>query len=190
MAIKSWILVVMVVAVLPFTLPTEAQRRKPTIEIPFHIDRQPPPETLSDLIGGVDLAAYVRILSSEPRRRAFPEGAGSFPETVFVAEILERGRTRRAAKAGEKLRIVQNGGEFEESDRIERRFEESNPPLVVGRSYLVAINWNEYLNAYVFAYGPDSIFELERGKVQPRGKGRGARELTGQDLKEALRRIK
>lgn len=190
MAIRPLVLAALLVVGWPVWLPVEGQQRKPMIEVPFHVDRRSPPQSLSELVNNVDLVAHVRILSAEPKRRRFPEGPGYAPETLFVAEIVERGRARRHDGGVEPLRVVQDGGEFEEPDRIERRFEENNPPLVAGRSYLLALNWNEFLKAYVLPYGPDSIFEIERGRVQPRGKGRGARELTGLDLKEALRRIR
>ena len=169
-------------------LALEGQQRKPIIESPLRPDRRPPPATLLELISSVDLTVHVRILSAEPRRRAVP--GGTVPETVFVAEVLERGRSRRHSSKGEKLRLVQEGGEFEEANQIHRRFEDGNPPLVAGRSYLLALNHNDFLDAYVFAHGPDSVFEIQGGKVQPRGKGDGAKELTAKGLREALQRIR
>jgi hypothetical protein len=188
MALMRTLVAVLTTGVSASALAWVAERQKPTDEYSMFVLRTPPPATFAELVDSVDLPAYVRIRSSESRRQEIPGGATV--STLFVAEILERGRSPRLDGPGDTIRIVQLGGIFEGPDRIVRATEVRHPPLVTGRSYLLALKWHAPEEAYVMPYGPNSVFEIGAGKVHPRAKGPAVLELAGKNLPEAIRRMK
>jgi hypothetical protein len=166
----------------------DVQSRKPTVELTLPILRPEPPETLSAVLARVDLAAHVNVLSSQPRARQIPGGSEHL--TFYIAEIVDKGRSRRFARAGERIKIVQVGGVFQEADRILRVSEKDNPPLAAGRAYVLTLQWDDTVDAYHLAFGPDSVFEIQDGKVHPRSRGAAARELAGKSVTDAVRLIR
>lgn len=188
MSITHGIVVALTLAVGTPSVASEAQRRKPTVEIELPVLRRMPPRTLQELLSNVDLAVHVEILSSQPHIRQIPGGSEHI--TTFVAEVVETGRKNRSVGSKQRIRIVQRGGVFQEPDRVLSVSEEGNPLLVAGRSYLLTLAWDDQQDVYFLAFGADSVFEIQASKVFPRGRGTAARELAGKDLKEAIRRIK
>jgi hypothetical protein len=161
---------------------------KPTVEQEISLRLVAAPPTFAELLDTVDLAAYVRILSSEPRSRAIP--GGTEWTTVYVAELIELGRNRRFLKSNERIRIVQMGGTFDEPDRILKVVDRKNPPLFAGRPYLLTLRWAEDRDAFMLAYASDSVFEVDRGKIFPRGTSKAVRDFRGKDVRDVVRQIK
>jgi hypothetical protein len=166
----------------------ERQVVKPTEEIVMFVDAVAPPPTFAELLDTVDLAAHVRIVSGEWLTKQIPGGLER--ATLYTAEVEEAGRQRRFTRAGERIRILQMGGVFEESDKIVKVIDRTNPPLQVGRTYLLALIWDDSRDAYFLAYAAEGVFEIEDGKVTPRGRSAAVREFKGKSLREAIQRIK
>lgn len=188
MSIKTVIAVALTFAISPSWPSSDTQQRKPTVEVELRILQREPPPTLAELLNKIDLAVHVNVLSAQPRTRQIP--GGSAHVTFYVAEVLDVGRTNRPVRAKEKIRIVQRGGVFQEPDKILRFTEKDNPPLAVGRSYLLTLAWDDTESVYFLAFGSNSVFEISDSTVYPRGRSTAVKELSGKDLKEAIQRIK
>ena len=85
-----------------------------------------------------------------------------------------------------EIEVVRRGGVRDRGAYIERSYEVGFPAFENGREYLMFLAWNTALDAWVPAYGPDSIIDLTGGVAHSSGKSENVRALEGKPVTEVL----
>ncbi len=107
------------------------------------------------LYRSADAVAHVKIVSS---RATLVPGRGPMPSvfTVFEANVLDAPKGTLPAH----IRVYQKAGQVEDMDRIYRV--DGLEPVKADDEYLLFINWNSSLGAYVVA-GAEGAYEINAG---------------------------
>lgn len=107
------------------------------------------------LYRSTDAVAHVRIVSSHP---TLVPGRGPMPSvfTVLEANVLDAAKGTLPAH----IRIYQKAGQAEDATHIYRV--EGLEPVKADDEYLLFLNWNDFLGAYVVA-GAEGAYEVNAG---------------------------
>ena len=131
--------------------PTHPAAKAVVAEEPLEVT-QPSPLAL---YRSADAVAHVKIVSS---RATLVPGRGPMPSvfTVFEANVLDAAKGTLPAH----IKVYQKAGQVEDANRIYRV--DDLEPVKADDEYLLFINWNSTLGAYVVA-GSEGAYEINAG---------------------------
>jgi len=167
------------VAVLALMLGTQPPAPKQ-----IFVDRVPTPSTLEALTAKAQAVAKVRIRSV--REVSFqvdraPRPASSFVE--YQAQVLEPAKAdRHLPGAGNDIKVLAVGS-LQVHERDLR-------PFKVGEELVLFLGWVDRYDAYMVVHGPDGVFDVSRGVVQPFGQSHVAQAQRAARADQLMTRIK
>lgn len=154
-------LIITAVAVWPFVAWAAAQPSKPVKESVSQILVSPVPSSLEDMVAETDAVVLGRLVhvtvEEDPRLR--------YLTTVYTFEVLEVLKGGGLIPASE-VRVVLPGGEKDYGDYVKRHVTKpSARPLSKGRTYVVMLGWNPYLETVVPRWGGHAVFDVTEPRV-------------------------
>jgi hypothetical protein len=151
-----------------------------------------PPTTTEEMFDATHAISRVTVQRAHveviPARKDEP-----YPtiRTVYELTVDEQFK-KHPSVTGAAIRVIQEGGEFQQDGTVFREVNRSQPPLVVGQSYVLFLFWKEKEGAFRLQFGADSMLEIQGGHVRRLGK-RTMHDMPGesreQDFLNRLREI-
>lgn len=174
----------------PHALTTQAPAKPVQSEV-INTYFKSPPDTLTEMITTADLVVRGRVVGGSPRDTLAAPPKGTHTRTAYHLKVFEllHAKESRAFDA-DTIDIIRSGGERDRGTYIERSYQSGFPPFEIGHEYVMFLTWNASLNAWVPAFGPDSVYDLAHGIVESPGKANVTRMLTGKNASEFLERIR
>lgn len=133
------------------------------------------PDSFDALWNDAHLIALVRVLGNRPEATA----DGRFVHTAHRARVMDVFKsevsldcaqqaaevTSCAPAVGHELRFLQKAGEIETAEAVIRLADEV--PLKAGGEYIVFLEWDAHLKAFLPRYGPAGTYEVSDGIIRP-----------------------
>ena len=147
---------------------------------PVYMTYPPLPASLTELLKGRDFVVRGTIVkwAGEPYEMESGAGIVRIPSTVYrvhVLEVFDNGDSS-AALVGEQIMVRHLG--FRSGD-VRGGVDDSVPPLVVGREYLLVVFKHASTGTFRLEYGGNGVFERDKGLVRLGGQSALASRYRG-----------
>jgi hypothetical protein len=179
-------------AAMPVAAFTGQETKKRVVVDEFQVDRDAPPDTLDAMWREAKAVVVLKVLSAAPRPAPFDplllRPRLGYDKTTWTAEVVEVLKDDRVhfAGTGRIVHVYREHGDTDQGDYILRRIERDFPAFVKGHEYVLFLNWNEHMQLFVVAYGPDAAYDVTNGLIETAGRGAVARSFKGKPAKELL----
>ena len=163
---------------------------KPIREDKIYTSFKAPPGNVPDMVLGADAVVRGRMVGKQPvnARTGAVRGREMTANHLQVIEILHN-FAKHQVEPG-VLNILRPSGDFDRGSHIERAHQVDFPEFQPGHEYLVFLYWNEALDGWVPAYGPDSVFDLTSNRPIPFGSSKVATALAAKSSSELLTHVR
>lgn len=153
-----------------------------------HTEFFEPPDTLRGMMVGADAVVEGRITAVTPRDR---DGARPMVFSAYhlkVAEVFQLSSAQPITT--DYITVLRVGGDRTRGTSTEQVDEEDFPRFQMGHAYVLFLRWNLAMQAWMPAWGPDSVFETDDAVVRTNGRATHVRAQDGKPTAEFLELIR
>jgi hypothetical protein len=150
-----------------------------------------PPDSLKEMIATADAVVRVRVTGQTPRDIQIGESARTRPATTVRAIVVNAIHVQGGHGAiPNDISMVVAGGERDRGSYIEETRQSRFPALEAGHEYVWFLAWNVALDDWVPAFGPDSIWEITRKRVESAGTAKITLQFKERSAVDALEQLR
>ena len=114
------------------------------------------------MLAEVDLVSSGSVVGARPADSIDPSGVRNV-RTLFKVTATEVFRNISSQVVDDAIEVARSVGERDRGAYIERVIQDGFPSFEIGRNYLMFLKWSNAQNAWVPAFGPDSVLDLTDG---------------------------
>jgi hypothetical protein len=180
------------VSTLPSSPPRDIrQASKPVKTYGIYTYFYGPPDSLAKMISDADAVVRGKIVGNAPRDLDLGDIPKARVTTVYRFKVLEIIHALGGYNVDPtEIFVLREGGVRDRGDHLERVVEDRFPPFDQGHQYILFLRWDKTLNVWVPAFGPDSVLDIETGRVESPGSAKVTKEQKGRTATEVLERIR
>jgi hypothetical protein len=150
-----------------------------------------PPDSLSEMITKADAVVRGRIVGAAPLDLDLDQVRGGRVMTVYRFAVLEIMHTVGGHIVDpHQIVILREGGQRDRGSFIQRVVQDGFPPFEHGHEYLVFLRWDAGKSAWLPAFGPDSVVDLQGGRVESPGSAKITSSQKGRLAADYLKSIR
>jgi hypothetical protein len=143
---------------------------------------------MSEMILSVDAVVVGRFTGLRPSDEHLPHLSTPWVVTLWNFDVREVLHQKESEPIPQQILIQRHGGDRDRGDRIERTFLRGFPEYQMGHQYVLFLEKGG--NIWGPQYGPNSVFLLSHGRVQPFGSHKVALSQAGLTEEEFLQLIR
>lgn len=165
-----------------------AYAQKPVEQATVSTRYKQPPSTPAGLYAVSDTVLVVRVSRGRGLSSAMEQRRVLTEVTATIVDVVKL--NPQVGPIGSTVTFLIVGGEIDRGDHIERHVSTTQPPLIPGHEYLVALNWSPNEGNFVPSFGPGSVFEVLGGVVKPQAPTALASKVTDLSLSNLIVEMK
>jgi hypothetical protein len=170
-----------VAAATPTGSPLDDRQQKPVTHNKIYIDGGRQISSLDDLWRLSSVVAEGTVVAVSPMPEFTASGTPAVPTSRIAVRLIRVFKTdERIRDHQESLELLMIGAERDKGDHVEASEDPNLPLLKKGQHPILFLTWRELSRDYELATGTaDSVFTVDDGIVNSRGRSATARELAG-----------
>jgi hypothetical protein len=147
-----------------------------------------PPPSLREMALDVDLVVRARVVGSGLEQRDL-RGTPR-PITLYSFKVEEVIQAFGTTHVPDELGVLREGGSFDRGPHIDRVVQADFPQFQRGREYVLFLKWNPTDNAWIPAWGPHGVFEINGERINAVGASKIARAQSGSSVEDFVSRLR